>query len=54
MTREKSGRLIIEIDSKSKKNLYHSLAKIDISLNDRFLIQAEENVKNSDQIKLFN
>lgn len=53
MARGKSGRIVIEADPKLKSDLYLALAKKEMTLKEWFLKQAEEFVKNSDQIKLF-
>ena len=54
MARGKSGRIVIEADPKLKSDLYLALAKNDMTLKDWFLKQAEDFIKNNDQIKLFN
>lgn len=54
MARGKSGRIVIETDPKLKDDLYLALAKKGLTLKDWFLQQADEFVKNGDQVKLFN
>ena len=54
MARGKSGRVVIEIDPRLKRNLYQSLKKNDLTLKEWFLKQAEDYIKNSDQLKIFN
>jgi len=53
MARGKSGRIVIETDPKLKSDLYLALGKNELTLKDWFLKQAEEFIKNADQIKLF-
>ena len=53
MARGKSGRLVIETDPKLKSDLYLALAKNELTLKEWFLKQAEEYIKNSNQITLF-
>lgn len=53
MARGKSGRIVIETDPKLKDELYLALTKKGITLKDWFLQQAEDFIKNSDQIKMF-
>ena len=47
-----SGRIVIEIDPETKQELYQALAKEDLKLKHWFLIQAEEFLKNRQQLKL--
>jgi hypothetical protein len=54
MARGKSGRIVIEADPKLKNELYATLAKKGITLKEWFIIQAEDYIKNCNQIKLFN
>jgi len=54
MARGKSGRIVIEADPKLKDDLYLALTKKGMTLKEWFLQQAEDFVKNSDQVKLFN
>lgn len=54
MARGKSGRIVIETDPKLKSDLYKVLAKNELTLKDWFLKHAEEFIKNSNQVKLFN
>lgn len=53
MARGKSGRFVIETDPKLKSELYRALEKNELSLKDWFLKEAEEFIKNSDQLKMF-
>jgi hypothetical protein len=53
MARGKSGRIVIEADPKLKSELYLALAKKEMTLKDWFLEQAEEYIKNGNQIKMF-
>ncbi len=53
MARGKSGRIVIEVDPDIKKKLYLNLEKRELTLKEWFLIQAEEFIKNSDQLKIF-
>ena len=54
MARGKSGRIVIEVDPKIKNDLYIALAKRGLTLKEWFVKEANEYVKSSDQIKLFN
>lgn len=54
MARGKSGRIVIEVDPKVKKDLYRALADKDLTLKDWFLQQTEEYLKSRDQLKMFN
>ncbi len=47
-----SGRIVIEIDPETKQELYQALAKEDLKLKHWFLIQAEEFLKDRQQLKL--
>ena len=47
-----SGRIVIEIDPETKQELYQALAKEDLKLKHWFLSQAEEFLKDRQQLKL--
>ena len=53
MARGKSGRIVIETDPKLKSDLYKVLSEQELTLKDWFLKQAEEYIKNGNQINLF-
>ena len=53
MARGKSGRIVIEVDPKLKKDLYLGLEKKGWTLKDWFLKQAEDFIENGDQLLLF-
>ncbi len=48
-----SGRIVIEVDPKFKKDFHKILAIKGITLKDWFLEHAEDYIKNSDQLKIF-
>lgn len=54
MARGTSGRIVIEVDPKVKKDLYKALAEKEMTLKDWFLQQTEEYLKSKDQLKIFN
>ena len=47
-----SGRIVIEIDPETKQELYQALAKENLTLKHWFLNQAEEFLKDRQQLKL--
>ena len=53
MARGKSGRIVIEIDPKLKKELYLALERKGLTLKDWFVNQAETYIKNQDQRPIF-
>jgi len=53
MARGDSGRIVIEIDPKFKKDLYLSLAQRDLTMKDWFMKQAEEFIENGGQLNFF-
>lgn len=53
MARGKSGRIVIETDPKLKSDLYQALAQKDMTLKEWFLKQAEDYIKNSNQVNIF-
>jgi len=53
MARGKSGRIVIEVDPKLKKDLYLALEKKGLTLKDWFIMQAETYIKEHDQLPIF-
>ncbi len=53
MARGESGRIVLEIDPSEKDNLYTALTKDGLTLKDWFLRQAEQYLRDRDQIPLF-
>ena len=53
MARGKSGRIVIEVDPKLKKDLYLALEKKGLTLKDWFITQAETYIKEHDQLPIF-
>lgn len=53
MARGKSGRIVIEIDPKLKKELYLALEKKGLTLKDWFIKQAENYIKEHDQLPIY-
>ena len=47
-----SGRIVIEIDPETKKELYQALTKENLTLKRWFLNQADEFLKDRQQLKL--
>lgn len=54
MARGKSGRIVLEINPETKKELYLSLEKNQLTLKEWFLEKADDYIKNNDQLKMFN
>jgi hypothetical protein len=54
MARGKSGRIVLEINPEIKKELYLSLEKNQLTLKEWFLKKADNYIKNSNQLKIFN
>lgn len=52
MARGKSGRIVIEVDPKLKKDLYLALEKKGLTLKDWFIQQAETYIKDHDQLPI--
>lgn len=48
-----SGRIVIEIDPATKRELYAALQRDQKTLKEWFLIRAEEYVTNSGQLSMF-
>jgi hypothetical protein len=53
MSRGNSGRIVLEIDPKLKKELYIALAKENVTLKLWFLRNTEDYIRNSQQPALF-
>lgn len=53
MARGKSGRIVIEIDPKLKRELYLALERKGLTLKDWFVKQAETYIKDQDQLPIF-
>lgn len=53
MARGESGKIVIEVDPKFKKDLYKVLSIKDLTMKDWFVQQAEEFMENADQLILF-
>jgi hypothetical protein len=53
MSRGNSGRIVLEVDTSIKDDLYVALAKRKLTLKDWFLIQCEQFINNTNQPNLF-
>jgi len=53
MSRGNSGRIVLEVDTSIKDDLYVALAKRKLTLKDWFLIQCEQFINDSNQPILF-
>jgi len=54
MPRGNSGRIVLEVDTSIKDDLYIALAKRKLTLKNWFLIQCKQFIKDSNQLYLFN